>query len=598
MKNIRLTWLNRWDVNPARQGLIGLGILLGWMMSVQPGWAAETRPCLTAGPSTRPAATQKVSERVHQYLDGRVGDSINVWVFFIDKGFSDRSSFEERAGAVPLTDRARQRRAKVSRDQVLFVDLPVERSYLEAVVSTGGRLRVVSRWLNAASFRLAKSGLEAVAELPFVAEVKPVALFRRTPGATVGVLNKADFPESPGLSPEALDYGLSEPQLSQLNVPAMHQKGLSGAGVTLTITDTGFRRTHPAFVLHNAESRILAEYDFVNDDGNTANEGADPSNAWNHGTGVWSLAGGYDDGRMYGPAYRANFILCKTEDVADEYQQEEDFWVAALEFADSIGTDVITTSLGYSDWYTFADFDGETAVISIAAGTCDGLGIVMLNSMGNSGPAAGTLTAPADAFDILSIGSVDRNGVIANNSSRGPTADGRIKPDVCARGVSAYIAEANPGTLDEYVTGSGTSYATPLVAGLACLLIEAHPDWTPSQVREAIRSSGNNHLSPNNTYGWGIPDAALADSLVPECCLGQVGDVNGDGADQPSVGDISRLIDYLFISQAPLECYGEADIDLSGALRPTAASITLVDITQLIDHVFISDTPTPDCLAH
>ncbi|RKX26571.1 MAG: hypothetical protein DRP47_07965, partial [Candidatus Zixiibacteriota bacterium] len=299
-----------------------------------------------------------------------------------------------------------------------------------------------------------------------------------------------------------LDYGGAQAQLEQITVPFAHNQGFDGSGVTLAILDTGFRKTHEAFAAHYTEGRVLAEWDFVFGDSNTANEPEDWSSQQNHGTYIWSVSGGLKDGSIYGPAYRANFILCKTEDVRSETQVEEDNWVAALEWVDTLGADVITSSLGYSGWYTYEDMDGLTAITSAAASTAAGLGIVVCNSAGNSGPGSGTITAPADAFDILCVGNVTSVGTISNSSSRGPTYDGRIKPEVCALGTNTFCA--SPSSDVDYQTASGTSLSTPLVAGAACLLIQARPSFPPTMIRQALMDAASNADDPNNTYGWGV----------------------------------------------------------------------------------------------
>ncbi|MBU0983940.1 MAG: S8 family serine peptidase [candidate division Zixibacteria bacterium] len=461
---------------------------------------------LDAGPILRPKATEVISERAQSFLQDRDGEVVKIWVFFTDKGVFDKSGFERAAASVTLTERALRRRAKVGKDHVVFADLPVATSYVDQIVAMGGSHRRSSRWLNAASFDIPAAQLESLADLPFVAQVKPLVQYRKPE-----VIDEGDrgVIRNPSGTNDAFDYGLSQSQLQQIGVTALHTQGYSGEGVTLAIMDTGYRKTHQAFANHVASGRVLAEWDFVQNDGNTANESGDASSQWNHGTYIWSVSAGEDDGNIYGPAYKANIILCKTENVSSETQVEEDNWVAALEFSDSVGTDVITTSLGYSDFdngfsYSFEDMDGQTATISIAASTCDGLGIVMCNSMGNSGPSSGSLTAPADAFDILSVGSVSSTGVIASSSSRGPTADGRIKPEVCARGVSTRCA--SPTSDVGYTYASGTSLSTPLVAGAVCLLIEARPDYTPSMIRETMKNTASQAATPDNTYGWGILD--------------------------------------------------------------------------------------------
>lgn len=445
-----------------------------------------------------------LSAQARSYLNDRDGDTARVWVFFTDKKVSDKKGFDRAAASITLTERALKRRAKVGNDRVLFVDLAVPTQYVEQIEGLGGKHRRSSRWLNAASFEIPADRLDEVGSLPFVAYLKPLMFYRHTP-ETIDVLKS---PPQPGaLAPDALNYGPSYNQLDQIGVTAMHDQGYTGAGVTLAIFDTGFRKSHNAFALHYAEGRVIGERDFVQGDDNTANEAGDATAQWNHGTYIWSVSGGAEDGFIYGPAYKANFILCKTEDISSETPVEEDNWVAAVEYADSLGADVITSSLAYMGWddgsgYTYADLNGRTATTTLAANMCDSLGIVLCNAMANSGPYAGTLHAPADAFNILSIGAVSSSGAIAGFSSRGPTFDGRIKPEVCARGVSTYAASSGSDGSHTYV--HGTSLSTPLVAGAACLLIEARPEFTPTMIREALKMSADNAISPNNTFGWGV----------------------------------------------------------------------------------------------
>ncbi|MEW6049548.1 MAG: S8 family serine peptidase [Candidatus Zixiibacteriota bacterium] len=458
-------------------------------------------------------STEVVSARTRQILEHRNPSSATVWIFFTDKGVTDRPGYTQKAAAVHLTERARARRAKVGHENVLFVDLPVESTYLRGIESLGGKLRRESRWLNAASFDLPMDRLNDVASLPYVAQIKPVARFVREPEPVI----ESELPSAPTapMQPDALNYGSSLGQLTQMNVPQVHDQGYNGQGVTLAVFDTGFRKSHEAFAQAYLEGRVLAEYDFVFNDGNTANEPGDVSSAWSHGTSTWSLAGGMKDGTMYGGAYKANFILCKTEDVRMESHMEEDNWVAALEWVDSIGADVVTSSLGYGVFddstysYTYADMDGNTAIITLAANTADGLGIIVCNSMGNSGPGAGTLTAPADAFNILAVGAVSSTGTIASFSSRGPTFDGRTKPEICAQGINTYAASSS-GDVAYSSSFSGTSAACPLAAGAVCLMVQAHPDFTPQMIRDAVMQTASRASIPDNNYGWGIVNIEAA----------------------------------------------------------------------------------------
>ncbi len=382
--------------------------------------------------------------------------------------------------------------------------------YVNQIKQFGAKHRRSSRWLNASSFEIDVNNLDKISDLPFVKSIKPMLGFKKDYS---DISTADDIPsdknfQSP-FSAEVLNYGSSFTQLQQIQVPAVHLKGYSGNGVTLCLTDTGFRKSHEAFAAAYADGRVLSEYDFVFNDSNTANEAEDWSSQWDHGTLIWSVSAGKLDGQIYGPAYNANILLAKTEDVRSETPVEEDNWVAALEWADSLGADVISTSLGYTDWYTTSDYDGNTATITLAANTCASLGIVLCNAMGNEGAGTTTLIAPADAFDILAIGAVNSSGDLASFSSRGPTFDGRIKPEVCAMGVSTYSASSSGD--NNYTTASGTSLSTPLVAGATCLLIEARPLFTPIHIRQAIMETADRADTPDNNYGWGIVniDAAL-----------------------------------------------------------------------------------------
>jgi serine protease AprX len=788
-----------------------LGCLALAVLPVKPALAGDY---LTAGPVVVEKPATAVSSKTLDFLSERDSTSASVWVFFTDKGIVTSAEFDSAALTVTLTERGERRRQRSAASEVLFVDLPVYQSYVDQIVALGATHRRSSRWLNAASFNLPLEILPAVAALASVAKIVPVTRFRLPTEIKADAKNP---PLDQALSEETFNYGESQAQILQIGVAAAHARGLSGRGVTLTMTDTGFRKSHLAFAAYLSEGRVLGEYDFVMNDGNTAPESGDPYDQADHGTLTWSVAAGFSSGHVIGPAYNANVILCKTENTASETPVEEDNWVAALEFADSIGTDVISTSLGYSDWYNYSDMDGQTAVITLAANTCDALGIVLVVSAGNEGSLAGTISAPADAFDILAVGAVSSSGLIGGFSSRGPTYDGRTKPEICAMGVDAFGASSSSDVSYQYA--SGTSLAAPLIAGAACLLIEARPELTPAQVRQALKATATRADHPDNNYGWGIADLTKAlkwpvtftadvvqgaaplqvsftteswlpavgqtwdfgdgttsidavgqhlyqapglynvmltyetdqgtyvrtesgmirvhaDSLslsgtrvepgervrvdvygrnylainqieipftwdgslaikydsfstaglrtsyfptkalisiatslkratillrtpgteaqpslspgtgpvaslyftvpaesaygvnpvalisyssyspsfqsggyeynptassgyiqVAGCCIGTVGDINGDGSVEPTIGDISTLIDHLFLSREPLICVGEADVNKSGGASPGEADVTIGDVSWLIDYLYISGPSTPmlDC---
>jgi subtilisin family serine protease len=214
---------------------------------------------------------------------------------------------------------------------------------------------------------------------------------------------------------------------------------------------------------------------------------------------------------LVGPAWGAEYLLAKTEIIDREIEIEEDNWVAGIEWADLNGADIVTSSLGYIAWYTPDSLDGKTALCTRAAEIAVSRGIVVTNAAGNNGPY-GTLIAPADGESVISVGAVDRYGELAYISSRGPTADGRIKPELVAMGVDVYTV-MHPTTTDYWVY-TGTSYATPLVAGVCAQLLELHPDWTPADVRSALLCTATRHNFPDNDFGYGLPQALLASGLI------------------------------------------------------------------------------------
>jgi len=455
---------------------------------------------------TVPKKAPAISDKAKEFLEARDGDKAKVWVFFIDKGISDKTAFDKAASATTLSEKVLNRRSKVNLDYVVFADLPVYSEYIADIEALGGTHRISSKWQNAASFEIPIEKLFDVAALPFVAEIRPLASVESAPLPEID-LSKERF----GVEQAAdggLNYGSSVFQISQIKVDVLHNLGFHGEGVTLAILDTGFRKSHSAFSNHYTEGRVLGEHDFVFDDSNTANEPGDDPSQWSHGTFIWSVCGGESDANIYGPAFKANFLLAKTEYIPTETQIEEDYWVAAVEWADSLGADVLTSSLAYIDWYSQSDLDGATAVTTIEANMAASMGIVLCNAAGNAGPTSPSLHAPADAFDILAVGAVNGAGTLASFSSRGPTADGRTKPEVCARGVSTWAASAASDS--SYANVNGTSLSTPLVAGAACLLVQARPNFPPQLIRQAFMETASNSGAPNNNYGWGIIDLEAA----------------------------------------------------------------------------------------
>ncbi|MDQ7053111.1 MAG: S8 family serine peptidase [candidate division KSB1 bacterium] len=436
------------------------------------------------------------------------------WIFFRDKGPAALAKGAEvyRKAAAQLTERAIQRRLKVLPPERLIdeADLDVYPGYLSELKRQGIHPVVVSRWLNGVSAYLTLKQMAAVRALPFVRSVQPVRKLApppmpKTPPA------KAPKPTKPAV--HVYDYGQALTQVSLVNVPPLHDAGIVGEGVIVGMLDTGFNwREHPAF----QELKVLGEYDFVFNDSTTADEkDKDLPGAHSHGTATLSVIGGYDPGVLIGPAFRSQFYLSKTEDIRSETPVEEDNWAAGIEWMESQGIDVASSSLGYfsfddpADNYSYSDLDGKTTVVTRAAQIAAQKGVVVVNSAGNEGFSSWRyIIAPADGDLVIAVGAVDAAGRRVGFSSVGPTADGRIKPDVMAMGTGVWLARASK--IDPYGTGSGTSFSCPMVAGVVALMLSAHPNLTPTQVIEALHKTSSRAEFPDTLMGYGIVDAVKA----------------------------------------------------------------------------------------
>jgi serine protease AprX len=384
-------------------------------------------------------------------------EELLVWIFFSDK--------EESGKPGEVSPEALERRARVGFDGT-WGDLPLTESYVRRVEEEGGEIRVRSRWLNGVSARVRGEALPRIADLPFVIRIQEVA--RRAPAPVPA--KQAPWKRSE----TALEYGLSRIQLELMNALPLLDMGLSGRGVRVLLMDSGFYTYSFAFDSTEIEDR----YDFLEDD--TSVEGVGEG----HGSGTLSVIGGYDPGWIIGPAYRATYFIARTEDSTQEVPQE--------------------------DWYEYEDMDGQTAVVTVAAQAAVDRGMVVVNSQGNEAFLPWHyLIAPADAPGVISVGAVNVNGDRAGFSSFGPTADGRIKPDVCALGTGVAGVDS-PRSLDRndlYSQGlSGTSFSAPLVAGACALLLEAHPILTPADVMERLKETASQSAEPDNELGWGIVD--------------------------------------------------------------------------------------------
>jgi len=472
---------------------------------------------LAATPLAPPQDVAKRSPALAEALAAApAGGRLVAWVFFTDKGVSaEARAVQARGLMTPRAASRRQVRGRVASATV--EDLPVVAAYVDRVAAMVGRVRQRSRWLNAVSVEATAVQLEAVETLPFVARLDLVRRYRRRASEPVQAEpERAARGSSPASAARArstfaLDYGTSLGQLAQIGVPAVHDLGFHGEGVVVAVFDAGFSNlNHEVF----SSLRIVAAHDFVNGDDDVA-DGADQGEG-SHGTMTLSVLGGLQEGQLVGPAFAADFILAKTENTDSETPVEEDNWAAAAEWAESLGADVISSSLGYLDFdspfpsYSFRDMNGQTAISTRAAEMAADRGVAVVNSAGNSGFDAthNTLGAPADGPHVLAVAAVGPSGTRASFSSVGPSADGRIKPDLAAQGQSVKVAF--PGTVNRYGTASGTSFSCPLTAGVVALLIEINPGAGVDDVAGVLRATASQASAPDNLLGWGLVNARAA----------------------------------------------------------------------------------------
>ena len=431
-------------------------------------------------------------------------------IFFKDKGESDYKYFKKSEIESKLlkefSHRAIERRKKTMGDEIFsYGDYPIYEPYLQQLKSLGIEPVNKLRWFNAISTYLTDDQLALVKNLPFVEKIERVKFFKAKKEnfkANFDQLNKTF----------SNDYGLSLTQLQLSDIPEVHSKGITGSNVIIGLLDTGFRwKTHEA--IENTD--VIAEYDFVFQDTITANQPEDAPGQDTHGTMILSIVAGMKDGKLYGSSYNSKFILAKTEDIRSERRIEEDNYAAALEWMEQLGVDVTSSSLGYSEFddpnesYTYQDMNGRTTIVARAVDSAFVRGVVTVTAAGNEYNSNWKyIISPADARYVLAVGAVNSDGTIASFSSRGPTSDGRIKPDVCAMGTSVYCVST--GSYSNYTYASGTSASTPIVAGIAALLISHYPEINQWQVRDAIRNTASQSTRPDTVFGWGIASAKKA----------------------------------------------------------------------------------------
>jgi len=408
----------------------------------------------------------------------------------------------------------------LARRAPLDIDRPVNPALVARIADAGARVRHASRWLRAVAVDADARTLRRIARIDGVIGFAPI---RHGYAADGGSTRAALVHGTKAVRADSAFYGPLYPALRELNIPVLHDMDYTGAGVRIAILDTGFNLTHEAL----AGLDVAAARDFINGDDVVSHQPGDPflPDPEEHGTRVWSLVGGHAPNRLVAGAFDAAFYLAKVDDPVADSRADEDRWVAAVEWADSIGVHIINSSIGFRDEFTdqppipYGQLDGNTTITTRAADAAARSGILVVVAIGNDGPVDGTLWAPADADSVMSVGAVDsvtvnRQPVPSDASSRGPTADGRPKPEVAARGAN-LTAASSQGTSNYDVGLNGTSYATPFITSAAAIFMQAWPALSPMAVRRAMMLAGTNAAAPNVAVGSGVPDVAAA-VMMPE----------------------------------------------------------------------------------
>jgi len=434
----------------------------------------------------------------------------DAWVFFKDK--PSQAAFN----AAPLTmlsQRALERRMhyNIALD---FKDIPAENSYINQIKNiTGITVKAKSKWLNALHIQGTQTDINKILNLNFVSKIEfankslNVSSKNRNQEKVVKKTNK--------LIATKFNYGNAANQIEMLKGNVLHDNNFTGQGMQIAIIDAGFPNVDKfaAFKRIRDNNQILGGYDFVNRSENFYTGSS-------HGMSVLSTIAGYLDNQFVGTAPDAKFYLFISEDDSKETPLEESLWVEAAEKADSLGVDVINTSLGYTTFdnpkynYVYADMDGKTTFITRGAEIAFSRGMIVLNSAGNEGNVSWRyISAPADAASVLSIGAVNATGVIASFSSYGPTADNRVKPDVSAQGAGVYIVNAS----GNIATSNGTSFSSPVLTGVVACLWQAFPSKTNAEIIKMVKESAHLYNSPTAQEGYGIPNfEAVFDLLNAE----------------------------------------------------------------------------------
>jgi len=498
-----------------------------------------------------------------------------IWISFRDKGenVSSLLSFPERL----VTQRSLDRRKKVKPLNALvdFSDIPLNPEYTEGIKNTGLEIKNKSKWFNRVSCMATRMQIEQLVNLDFVNRIDLVKTFRKSTDNIEFRNNPSPEEDNSGTPNEVsyqLNYGSSLTQMNIINAPMAHDSGYKGQGVLIALLDAGVDNlSHPAF--DSIRARGVRTYDFVNHDTIIADQSGQMGQGW-HGTMTLSLVGGYRPGSLISPAFRSLYILAKTENTDSETPLEEDNWIAAAEWADSLGADIITSSLGYigmdggsSHSYDWTWMNGDSCVITIGADLAVNKGIVVCNSAGNEGynSTHNTLGAPSDGDSVICVGSINSPSKSRSSfSSVGLTVDGRIKPDVCAMGANNYVAGTGAGNTG-YTSGSGTSFSCPMTAGAVAVILSTNPNLTPMQVLQILRQTADSSATPNRLRGWGLINTWEAVKLARPKTLNLTALIEGlyDSGLNTMINDTVRV--YLRSNISPFGVVDSAKGNLSSS---------------------------------
>ena len=408
-----------------------------------------------------------------------------------------------------LSPKALERRNKQG-ISIIENDLPINPNYLDSIAQNGAKIWYSSKWFNGVLIEADSITYQNLLEKSFVKNINYIGKIasKDTLKEEIPFYEVIKYSKTPSLN----EYGPSLVQNMMLEADEMHQLGFDGKGMTIGIFDSGFENVDvlPVFDSLNLKNKIKGTFDYVENDTEVYDKGI-------HGTMILSTIGGYSKGNLIGTAYNADYYLFVTEDVNSEKRIEEYNWLFAAEKADSLGIDIINTSLGYTQFddssmnYSYQDLDGNTAIITKAVDLAASKGILCVNSAGNSGQNSWYyIGAPADADSVLAVGAVDSSEIKVGFSSFGPSADGRVKPNLCAQGANIVACLPN----GYFVRTNGTSFASPILCGLAAGLWQANPSLTNMEVINFLEQSGTQFTNPNELCGYGIPKFLKANNLA------------------------------------------------------------------------------------